>query len=161
VRSDGSFVAVRHHNRQDGNMRARFLLAAIVLPAFTLSAQQKGSAGPGGATTAPPAGSARRHAAHVQSASTEAKRVDISPASLSGVRVRERRRSAAVVHMVDKDVGAAEDVSLLALGFSAYPMPWGVAKGGYAEPGENLTRAKRAIGKPDAPKGQRLDANPK
>src|SRR4029453_14610425 len=70
-------------------MRARLLLAVIVFPAFTLTAQQQGGTGTSRAT----AGLARLRQAHARSASIDDKRV-ITPASASGARILERLRLA-------------------------------------------------------------------
>ena len=130
-------------------MRARLLLAVIVVPAFTLTAQQQGGAAPSGATTAAQAASAGLEQAPARSASIDDKRFDITPAKRRGVGILERLRSAVYLGVLDS--GAAEDLSLLAGGFSPYPMPAGVALRVYAEAGEKVFPARRAIEKPDTP----------
>ena len=131
-------------------MRARLLLAVIVFPAFTLTAQQQGGAAPSGATTAARAASARL-GPHAPSASIDDKRIDIAPGNRSRVGILERLRSAVYLGFLDTEAGAAEDGTLPAGGFSPYPMPAGVARAVYAEPGEKVYAARRAIEKPAAP----------
>lgn len=101
-------------------MRARLLLAGIAFLAIGLSAQPQGVAPTSGATPAVRAGSARLHPAR--------------PAVFLGV--------------PDTEVGAAEEVGVLAGGFSPYPMPGGVARAMRAEPGEPLYRARPATERP-------------
>ncbi len=132
-------------------MRARLLLAAIVFPAFTLTAQQRGNGAPSGASTAARAGSARLDQAHVRLASIDERRIHTTPANRSRVRILERLRSAVFLGGLDTEAGAAEDMSLLAGGFSPYPMPAGVARAVYAGPGEKVHPARRVIEKPDTP----------
>lgn len=130
-------------------MRARLLLAVIVFPAFTLSGQQ-GAGTPSGATTAPRAASAPLRQTHARSASIDDKRTDITRANRSGARILERLRSAVFLGVLDTEAGAADGASSLAGGFSPYPMPGGVARAAYAEPGEKMYPARRTIEKPDA-----------
>jgi hypothetical protein len=129
-------------------MRARLLLAVIVVPAFTLTAQQEGGAAPSGATTAR-AASERLRQARARSASIDDKRVDKTPANRTSARILERLRSAVRVGVIDTEAGAAEDISLLPAGFSPYPMPWGIARAAFAEAAEKVYPATRAIEKPE------------
>jgi hypothetical protein len=128
-------------------MCARLLLAVIVFPAFTLGAQQQGGTGTSRAT----AGFARLRQAHARSASIDDKRV-ITPASASGARILERLRLALLLGVFDDEAGAPEDVSLLAGRISPYPMPGGVARPVYAEPGGKVYPATRVIEKAGAPR---------
>ena len=128
-------------------MRARLLLAAIVSPAFTLSAQN-GRPVSSGAMTAASAGIVRLDQPHARSASIDGKRVDVTPAIPSGV--LDRLRTAVSLGVLDTEAGAEDDLSLVAGRISPYPMPWGIARAVYAESGRTVYPAKRAIEKPDA-----------
>lgn len=128
-------------------MRARLLLAGIVFPAFTLTAQPQGAA-PSGATPAARAGNARLVQAHARLVSIDHRRLDITPANRNHVRLLERRGSAAFLGVLDSEVGAAEEVSLLAGRFSPYPMPDGVGRAMYVEPGEGVYFARPATDTP-------------
>ena len=129
-------------------MRARLLLAGIVFPAFTLTAQPQASAATSRATPAARAGNTRLDPAHARLVSIDHKRFNIAPANRSHVRLLERRRSAVFLGVLDSEVGAAEEVSLLAGRFSPYPMPGGVGRAMYAEPGEGAYFAGPATDKP-------------
>jgi hypothetical protein len=126
----------------------RLLLAAVVVPAFTLSAQPQGAASASGAKTAARPGSARLDQARARSASIDDRRVDVTPANLSGV--LDRLRTAVSLGVLDTEAGAADDLSLVAGRISPYPMPWGIARAVYAESGRTVYPAKRAIEKPAA-----------
>jgi len=132
-------------------MRARLLLAVIVFPAFTLTAQPHGNDAPIGASTAARAGSARLEKARARSASIDDKSFATTPANRSGAGMLERLRSAVSFGTLDTEARAAEEVRSLAGGFSPYPMPGGVALRVYSEPGEKVHPARRAIEKPDTP----------
>ena len=125
-------------------MRARLLLAAIVLTAFTLSAQQQRGAAASRAT----AGSTPRQA-HAHSESIGEPRHS-TPANVSGARILDRLRVSVLLGVFDDEASAPEDVRLLAGRVSPYPMPGGVARPVYAEPGEAVYTATRVIEKPDA-----------
>ena len=128
-------------------MRARLLLAAIVSPAFTLSAQNGGLV-PSRANNAARAASARLDQAHARSASIDARRFAFTPAHLSGV--LDRLRTAVSLGVLDTEAGAVDDLSLVEGRISPYPMPWGTARAVYAEPGRKAYPANRVIDKPDA-----------
>jgi len=129
-------------------MRARLLLAAIVLTAFTLSAQQQRGRD----------GSAGLHQAHAHSASI-ADRRDITPAKVSGDRILDRLRQSVLLGVFDDEAAAAQEVSVLAGPVSPYPMPGGIARPVYAEPRETVDPARRAIENPDSPPAWQLTDN--
>src|SRR6478672_4287584 len=124
-------------------MRARLLLAVIVFPAFTLTAQQQSGAAPSGTRASALAVSARRAQAHARSRSMDDKRFDITPANRSAVPILERLRTAVFLGVLDTEAGAAGDASLLSGGYSPYPMPGGVARALDADPGEKVYPARR------------------
>ena len=126
----------------------RILLTAVVVPAFTLSAQPRGGDTPSTAKAAARAGSARLDQRHARFASIDGKRFDITPATTSGV--LDRLRTAVSLGVLDSDAGAVDDVSFGAGRVSPYPMPWGIARGVYAESGGKVYPAKRAVEKADA-----------
>jgi hypothetical protein len=132
----------------------RLLFAAVVAPAFALSAQRQGGAAPSGATIAAAARGARLDPGHARSASIDGKRFDITPADLSGVTSLERLRSGVFLGVLDNEAGTAEDVSLPAGRFNLYLTQVGGAWAAYAESGGKVYPAKRAIEKPDGPPGQ-------
>ena len=131
----------------------RLLLAALLFPAVTLSAQQQGGA-PSGATISAAARSARLDAARARSASIDGKRFDITPADFSGVTSLERLRSGVFLGVLDNEAGAAEDVSLPAGRFNLYLTQVGGTWTAYAESGGKVYPAKRAIEKPNGPPGK-------
>ena len=131
----------------------RLFLAAVVIPAFTISAQQQGAA-PSGATIAAAARTARLDHAHARSASIDGKRFDITPADLSGVTSLERLRSGVFLGVLENEAGAAEDVSLPVGRFNLFLAQVGGSWVAYAEVGGRIYPAKRAIEKPDGPPGQ-------
>ena len=132
----------------------RLLLAAVVVPAFTLSAQKQGGATPSGATIAAAARGAPLDHARGRSASIDGKRFDITPADLSGVTSLERLRSGVFLGVLDNEAGTAEDVSLPAGHFNLYLMQVGGSWTAYAESGGKVYPAKRALEKPDGPPGK-------
>jgi hypothetical protein len=71
---------------------------------------------------------------------------------VSGGRILERLRLSVLLGVFDDEAGAVEDVSLLAGRISPYPMPVGVARSVYAEPGRKVYPATRVIEKPDVPR---------
>ena len=131
----------------------RLLLAAVVVPVFTLSAQPQGGT-PNGATIAAAARGARLNQTHARSASIDGKRFDITPADLSGVTTLEQLRAGVFLGVLDNEAGAAEDVSLPAGRFNLYLTQVGGAWAAYAESGGKVYPAKRAIEKPNGPPGQ-------
>ena len=131
----------------------RLLLAAVVVPVFTLSAQPQGGT-PNGATIAAAARGARLNQAHARSASIDGKRFDITPADLSGVTTLEHLRSGVFLGVLDNEAGVAEDVSLPTGRFNLYLTQAGGAWAAYAESGGKVYSAKRAIEKPNGPPGQ-------
>jgi hypothetical protein len=148
ARSDGVAVATRHHNHRTELMRARLLLAAIVLTAFTLSAQQQRGVAPSRATAAV----ARLSQVDARSASIDDKQ-DITPANVTSARILDRLRLALLLGVFDDEAGAAEDMGLLAGRVSPYPMPRSLARPVYAEPEGKVYPATRVIDKPGAPRG--------
>ena len=136
-------------------MRARLLLAGMAFPAFSLTAQPSGRAAASGATPAARAGSAPLDPAHARLVSVGRKRFDAAPAKRSNAPVLESLRSSVILGVLDTDVGAAEEASLLARGFSPYPMPGRVARAKYTELGESTYFASRATDKPDASPSRR------
>jgi hypothetical protein len=131
----------------------RYLLAALVFPAFTLSAQQQGAA-PSGPTIAAAARGARLDHGRARSASIDGKRFDITPADLSGVTSLERLRSGVFLGVLDNQAGAAEDVSLPVGRFNLYLSQGGGTWAAYAESAGKVYPAKRTIEKPNGPPGQ-------
>ena len=132
----------------------RLLLAAVVVPAFTLSAQLQGQGPPNGATIAAAAKSARLDRGRARSASIDGKKFDITPADLSGVTSLENLRSGVFLGVLDNEAGAAEDVSLPTGRYNLYLTQVGGTWAAYAESGGKVYPAKRAIEKPDGPPGQ-------
>ena len=124
-------------------MHARLLLAAIVFPLVNLTAQPQGAAARSGPTPTARSDSTRRDQARGRSSSIERKRCDVTTAKSPGVGIRERVRSAAFVGLPDAGAGAPDAGSLLPGGFSPYPMPGGVARAMYAEPGERVYFPRR------------------
>src|SRR5262245_8032932 len=90
----------------------RLLLAAVVVPAFALSAQGQGNGAPNGATIAAAAKNARLDRGKARSASIDGKKFDITPADMSGVTSLENLRSGVFLGVLDNEAGTAEDVSL-------------------------------------------------
>lgn len=132
----------------------RLLLAAVVVPAFTLSAQLQGQGPPNGATIAAAAKSARLDRGRARSASIDGKKFDITPADLSGVTSLENLRSGVFLGVLDNEAGAAEDVSLPTGRYNLYLTQVGGTWAAYAESAGKVYPAKRAIEKPDGPPGQ-------
>jgi hypothetical protein len=130
----------------------RYILATLVFPVLTLSAQAQGA--PNGATIAAAARGARLDHARARSASIDGKRFDITPADMSGVTSLEHLRSGVFLGVLDNDAGAAEDVSLPKGRFNLYLTQMSGAWTAYAESGGKVYPAKRAIEKPNGPPGQ-------
>jgi hypothetical protein len=97
----------------------RLLLAAVVVPAFTLSAQPQGGV-PSGATIAAAASGARLDPARARSASIDGARFDITPTEPSDVRRLERLHSGVLLGVPHTQAGAAEDVTFAAERFNRY-----------------------------------------
>ena len=128
-------------------MRARLLLAAIVVPAFTVTAQPQGGAATSGATPAARAGSARVGQARARSAWIDDELLASTRATRSDDLILERLRSAVFLGALDPEPRAAEDVSFVGGAFSVYSMPGGVFRAVHAEPGEQSYQASPAIEK--------------
>jgi hypothetical protein len=130
-------------------MFAGRLLAALILTAFTLCTQQQGSADASVATIATTAPGARFENARARSASIKRKRLDITPAGLTGVASLEHMLSRAFLRVLDDEAGAAEDVSSAAR-FDPYRTQV-VDRGAYAESERTVPPANRAIEARDVP----------
>ena len=132
----------------------RLLVTAVIVPAFTLSAQQQGAFAASVATIAAAARGGRLDQARARSASIDGRRFDITPANLSGVTSLEHLRSGVFFGLLDNEAGAAEDVSLPAGRFDLYLTQVGGAWAAYAESDSRVYPAKRTIEKPNDPPGQ-------
>lgn len=116
-------------------MRARLLLAAIVLPAFSLSSQRPRDAAPTGAATA------------------------AVTTNMSGVRVRQRLRWAVFLGVLEDEAGAAVDVGLLAASYTPYRTLVDGTKPVYAESGGKVYAPHRSIEDADDPPASRPTIN--
>jgi hypothetical protein len=89
------------------------------------------------------ADSTRRDQARGGSASIDRKRCDVTTAKSPAVRTRERVRSAVFIGLPDGGAGAPDAGGGLPGGFSPYPMPGGLARAMYVEPGERVYFPRR------------------
>jgi hypothetical protein len=136
-------------------MNARhLLLTALIFPAIFLSTRQPRGAAPSVAAMAAATRDARLDQARAYTASIDARRVDITPADLSGVSSLERLRSGVFLGVRDNDAGAAENASLPAGRVNLFMTQVGGAWTPYAESGGRVYAATRAIESPHGPPGQ-------
>ena len=145
VRSDGLSVATRYPiDRTETMHPRRLLLAALIIPTFTLSAQH-GSAAPNGATIAAATRTARLDHARAQAASRPASidslRFGITPPEPSGDTSLERLRPGAFPGVGGSEAESAEEVSLLAGPFQPYRTRAGSVWIVHAESGGNPAHA--------------------
>jgi len=130
----------------------RWIVSALFLPFFTVSAQvQAGGASPSASTIAAKAKSAKLDQAHAKSAAINGKKFNIVPADFSTITSRDELGAGVFLGTLENEAGASEDVSLPPGRFNLYLSQAGGQWQAYAEQNGKIYKAKRAVERPDTP----------
>jgi hypothetical protein len=133
-------------------MSRRLLVPALLVPFWSLAAQQpQGSSPPAAATIAAKAKAAKLNQAHAKAAAINGKKFNITPADFSGIKKRDDLRGGVFLGVLDNEAGATEDVSLPPGRYNLYLTESAGGWEAYAEQNGKVIKAKRTVERPDTP----------